>query len=53
MLREAGGYEDDERVTEDGHEWLSHGIPIEIDEVTAMLAMPAAFGDFIDARSTP
>ncbi len=46
-------FEDDVLVTEDGHEWLSRGIPIEIDEVEAMLAKPGAFDDFIDARSKP
>jgi Xaa-Pro aminopeptidase len=42
--------EDDVLVTEDGYEWLSRGIPIEIDEVEAMLAKPGAFDNFIDAR---
>jgi Xaa-Pro aminopeptidase len=44
-------FEDDVLVTADGHEWLSRGIPIEIDEVEAMLAKPGAFDAFIDVRS--
>ncbi|MGW8266081.1 MAG: aminopeptidase P N-terminal domain-containing protein [Longimicrobiales bacterium] len=33
-------FEDDILVTEDGHEWLTRFIPIEIDEVEALLAAP-------------
>lgn len=44
-------FEDDVLVTGDGHEWLSRDVPIEIDDVEAMLAEPGAFDDFIDARS--
>ena len=29
-------FEDDVLVTEDGHEWLSHFIPIEIDDVESL-----------------
>jgi Xaa-Pro aminopeptidase len=45
-------FEDDVLVTEDGYEWLSRGVPIEIDEVEAMLSKPGAFDDFIDARKS-
>jgi Xaa-Pro aminopeptidase len=34
-------FEDDVLVTEDGHEWLTRFIPIEIDEVEALMAAPA------------
>jgi Xaa-Pro aminopeptidase len=33
-------FEDDILVTEDGHEWLTRFIPIEIDEVEALMAAP-------------
>jgi Xaa-Pro aminopeptidase len=33
-------FEDDILVTEDGHEWLTRFIPIEIDEVEALMASP-------------
>jgi Xaa-Pro aminopeptidase len=43
-------FEDDVLVTEDGHEWLSRSIPIEIDEIEEMLATPGSFNPFIDAQ---
>ena len=33
-------FEDDILVTEDGHEWLTRFIPIEIDEVEALMEAP-------------
>ena len=33
-------FEDDVLVTEDGHEWLTRFIPIEMDEVEALMAAP-------------
>ena len=43
-------FEDDVLVTEDGCEWLSRDIPIEIDEIERMLEAPSAFDAFIAAR---
>jgi len=40
--------EDDVLVTENGHEWLSRFIPIEKDEIEAMLAKPSSFAPFVD-----
>ena len=34
-------FEDDVLVTEDGHEWLTRFIPIEIDEVEALRLQPS------------
>ena len=33
-------FEDDVLVTEDGHEWLTRFIPIEIDEVEDLMSAP-------------
>jgi Xaa-Pro aminopeptidase len=33
-------FEDDVLVTEDGHEWLTRSIPIEVDEVEALRQEP-------------
>jgi Xaa-Pro aminopeptidase len=33
-------FEDDILVTEDGHEWLTRFIPIEVDEVEALMSSP-------------
>ena len=43
-------FEDDVLVTEDGFEWLSRIIPIEIDEIEQISKTPSAFGRFIEAR---
>ena len=40
-------FEDDVLVTEDGHEWLSRIIPIEIDEVEAMMTTPSSLLEFV------
>ena len=40
-------FEDDVLVTEEGHEWLSRVIPIEIDEVIALAAQPSSFEAFV------
>ena len=40
-------FEDDVLVTEDGFEWLSRSIPIEIDAVEAMLKVESSFGEFV------
>ena len=40
-------FEDNVLVTEDGHEWLSRIIPIEIEEVEALTSKPGDF-DFLD-----
>jgi len=39
-------FEDDVLVTDDGHEWLSESIPIEIDDVEAWAARPSRWDDF-------
>lgn len=44
-------FEDDVLVTEDGYEWLSRIIPIEIDEVEAISDTPSAFDTYIEQRS--
>ncbi len=41
-------FEDDVMVTETGHEWLTEFIPIEMDDVEAMVAQPSSLGAFID-----
>lgn len=43
-------FEDDVLVTEDGFEWLSRSIPIEIDEIERISRTPSAFDRFIEAR---
>lgn len=43
-------FEDDVLVTEDGFDWLSRNIPIEIDEIERILKTPSAFSSFIEAR---
>jgi Xaa-Pro aminopeptidase len=43
-------FEDDVLVTEKGFEWLSRSIPIEIDEIEKMLAVPSAFDQFVGTR---
>ena len=40
-------FEDDVLVTEDGHEWLSRIIPIEVKDVEALTSSPGAF-DFLE-----
>ena len=40
-------FEDDVLVTEQGHEWLSRVIPIEVDEVIALAAEPSSFEAFV------
>ncbi len=40
-------FEDDVLVTEDGHEWLSRMIPLEIEDVEALTSGPGAF-DFLE-----
>jgi len=40
-------FEDDVLVTEEGYEWLSRVIPIEIDEITALAAQPSSFEAFV------
>lgn len=40
-------FEDDVLVTEDGHEWLSRIIPIEIDEIEALAAQDSSFEAFV------
>ncbi|MDE0063354.1 MAG: M24 family metallopeptidase [Gammaproteobacteria bacterium] len=37
-------FEDDVLVTDDGHEWLSRDIPIEIEDVEALTSSPGVFG---------
>ena len=43
-------FEDDVLVTEDGHEWLSESIPIEIADVEALSSQPSSFDAFTEAR---
>lgn len=40
-------FEDDVLVTEDGHEWLSRIIPIEIDEIEALARQDSSFEAFV------
>jgi Xaa-Pro aminopeptidase len=40
-------FEDDVLVTEDGFEWLSRSIPIEVDDMEAMLRVESTFKDFV------
>jgi len=40
-------FEDDVIVTEDGHDWVSRFIPIEIEEVEAMASRPSSFEGFV------
>lgn len=40
-------FEDDVLVTEDGFEWLSRSIPIEIDEMEAMLRVESSLHSFV------
>ncbi len=40
-------FEDDVLVTEDGHDWLSRSIPIEIDEVERWARQPSSFDEFV------
>lgn len=42
--------EDDIIVTEDGHDWITRSIPIEIDEVEAMAAQPSSFEGFVKKK---
>ena len=37
-------------VTEDGHEWLTRSIPIEVDEVEALLTGTSTLQAFIDKK---
>ena len=43
-------FEDDVLVTEDGFEWLSESIPIEIDDVEALSSGKSELDGFIDSR---
>lgn len=43
-------FEDDVLVTEDGFEWLSRDLPIEIAEVEAMLQVESSFEEFVEKR---
>lgn len=43
-------FEDDVLVTEDGHEWLTESIPIEIDDVEALSSESADLDAFIENR---
>ena len=43
-------FEDDVLVTEDGFDWLSRIIPIEIEEIEAISKTPSAFDSFIDSH---
>jgi hypothetical protein len=40
-------FEDDVLVTEDGFEWLSRSVPIEIDEMEAMLRIESSLQSFV------
>jgi len=40
-------FEDDVLVTENGYEWMSRIIPIEIDEVEAMMTTPSSLLEFV------
>ncbi len=42
--------EDDVLVTETGHEWLSRSIPIEVDEIEAMAAVPSSLKAFVGKK---
>jgi Xaa-Pro aminopeptidase len=42
--------EDDVIVTEDGHEWISRSIPIEVDEVEALARRSSSFEAFVTKR---
>ena len=42
--------EDDVLVTETGHEWLSRTIPIEVDEIEAMAAVPSNLKAFVGKK---
>ncbi|MDH4048769.1 MAG: Xaa-Pro peptidase family protein [Gammaproteobacteria bacterium] len=44
-------FEDDVLVTEDGYEWLSRSIPIEVDEIEQMMKTPSAFRGFVENRA--
>ncbi len=43
-------FEDDILVTEDGYEWLSESIPIEIDDVESLGAADNELDDFVENR---
>ena len=43
-------FEDDVLVTEEGHDWLSEDIPIEIDDVEALSSQESLFDPFTKAR---
>jgi Xaa-Pro aminopeptidase len=43
-------FEDDVIVTEDGYEWISRSIPIEIDEVEALARRGSRFDAFVSKR---
>ena len=42
--------EDDVLVTEAGHEWLSRSIPIEVEELEAMAAVPSSLKAFLGKK---
>ncbi len=43
-------FEDDVLVTENGYEWLSENIPIEIEDVEALSSQPSSFEEFTKGR---
>ena len=43
-------FEDDVLVTEDGYDWLSEDIPIEIDDVEALSSQESLFDPFTKDR---
>ena len=43
-------FEDDVLVTEDGHDWLSESIPIEIDDVERMMSTEGRLEGFTGRR---
>ena len=45
-------FEDDVLVTEDGHDWLSESIPIEIDDVEEWAKRPSRWDDFTRDRQS-
>jgi Xaa-Pro aminopeptidase len=43
-------FEDDVIVTDDGHDWISEWIPIEIDDVEALARKESSLADFLNKR---
>jgi Xaa-Pro aminopeptidase len=46
-------FEDDVIVTEDGHDWISQSIPIEIDEIEALAQEPSSLEAFVRKAVRP